>query len=360
MTQRPYASIIVLSYNGLEQTTRPCLESILENTPPDRYELVVVDNGSSDGTPEYLRQLANTYGHIRLQLNSINRGFAGGNNDGLRLANGKYLVLMNNDTLVSDQWLKNLLRLLEINSKVGLVGPITNSAGNEQCIELSGLTERNFQKTAERYTARHRGVWFTTSKLGFFCVAMPRAVFEKTGYLDENFGIGMFEDDDYCLRVLQNGYALAVVEDCFVYHKGSVSFKKLSLESYHELFNKNKSYFFDKHKVQWTFTDIAFAYWNKINIDLKAYVQSNPDVDPALERILARFGNFKYLLVQVHAAEALNSSGRPSTNPMVAQSQWEVRKMVFQNEFVSGTFMQKINYIKALAAFFSGKSKRGR
>jgi GT2 family glycosyltransferase len=355
MMQRPYASIIVLSYNGLEQTTRPCLESLLRNTPPNSYELVVVDNGSSDGTPEYLRQLAKKHGHIRLHLNSVNRGFAGGNNDGLSLANGEYLVLLNNDTLVPDQWLKKLLHLLEINPTVGLVAPVTNSAGNEQCIELSGLNERNFQKTAERYTDRHRGVWFTTSKLGFFCVAMPRAVFEKTGYLDENFGIGMFEDDDYCLRVLQNGYALAVVEDCFVYHKGSVSFKKLSLESYHELFNRNKSYFYDKHNVQWTFSDIAFAYWHKFNIDLNTYVQANPDIDPALERILARFENFRHLLVQIHAAENRNKSGLPSINPLVSQSQWEIRRMIFQNEFVSGSFMQRINYIKALADFLTGK-----
>lgn len=348
---KPFASIIVLCFNSLEITTKPCIESILKHTPKNSYELILVDNASSDGTTDYLKSLANRFSHIRLHLNKINRGFAGGNNDGLRLAQGDYLVLLNNDTLLPEHWLDRLLWLLQRTSQVGLVGPVTNSSGNEQNIELPGITEQNFQSVSERYIARNRGVWFDTTRLGFFCVAMSRSVFEKTGFLDENFGIGMFEDDDYCLRVIKNGYKLAVVEDCFVYHKGSVAFKKLSGEKYRDLFETNKAYFCDKHQVQWTLSDIAFSYIHKFDTDLQAYVRNNPITDSALERILVRVETFKQFLLHLQNSEIGVCKNLHSTNSNIRRNQWGVRRNVFRNEFISGGYMQKINYIKSIASF---------
>ena len=244
------ASIVVLCYNGLEETTRPCLESIIASTPIDDYELIIVDNASLDGTAKYLQAFAAQHTNVRIQLNNNNKGYAGGNNDGIRLAKGQYIVLLNNDTLVPVGWLDQLLKLFNKQSGVGLLGPVTNSAGNEQRIELKGLNEKNFEKVSEAYIEQQRGVWYPTEKLGFFCVAMRRTVLDKIGYLDEKFGIGMFEDDDYCVRAKKAGFILAIVEDCFVYHKGSMSFNKLTGASYLELFEKNKAYFRKKHRLE--------------------------------------------------------------------------------------------------------------
>ena len=133
------ASIVVLCYNGLEETTRPCLESIIASTPIDAYELIIVDNASLDGTAKYLQAFAAQHTNVRIQLNNNNKGYAGGNNDGIRLAKGQYIVLLNNDTLVPVGWLDQLLKLFNKQSGVGLLGPVTNSAGNEQRIELKGL-----------------------------------------------------------------------------------------------------------------------------------------------------------------------------------------------------------------------------
>jgi GT2 family glycosyltransferase len=74
-------------------------------------------------------------------------------------------------------------------------------------------------------------------------VAIRKEVIEKIGTLDEKFGIGMFEDDDYCMRTLQVGYTLVVTEECFIYHKGSVSFKKLSTQEYQDIFSKKQKLF---------------------------------------------------------------------------------------------------------------------
>jgi len=294
-------SIVVLCYNGLEETTRPCLESIIANTPVDSYELIVVDNASADGTADYLKIFAAQHTNVRVQLNDTNKGYAGGNNDGIKLAQGQYVVLLNNDTLVPGGWLDRLLKLFNEQPDVGLVGPVTNSAGNEQRIELDGLNEKSFEEIAAAYVERQKGVWFITEKLGFFCVAMRRNLIEKIGYLDEKFGIGMFEDDDYCIRAKKAGFTLAVVEDCFVYHKGSVSFKKLATIDYVELFNKNRGYFFEKHSILWTYTDIAFALWLKIRGDLVA-VEKNGE-KAAIERVKGRVEGMTNALFQLRDVE---------------------------------------------------------
>jgi GT2 family glycosyltransferase len=291
------ASIVVLCYNGLEEVTRPCLESLIANTPAAECEFIAVDNASSDGTPEYLQSLAERHPNVRIQLNEVNKGYAGGNNDGILLARGDHIVLLNNDTLVPKGWLDRLLHLLETRPEIGLVGPITNSAGNEQRIDLPGLDETNFEQLANQYTDRQAGQSFTTEKLGFFCVAMRRNLVDEIGLLDDGFGVGMFEDDDYCLRVMQKGYRLAVAEDCFVFHKGSVSFKKLNAADYAQIFKKNRDYFFLKHGNVWVFSDIARAIWEKINADLQASIGSGTVA--ALERAKARcagmFGALSHL-----------------------------------------------------------------
>jgi GT2 family glycosyltransferase len=257
-------SIVVLAYNGCDALTRPCIESLLEHTQPGSYELILVDNASSDTTADYFKQLASQYSFVRLCLNAKNKGYAGGNNDGIRSAAGRYIVLLNNDTLVGPGWLEPMLHRLETTHEVGLLGPVTNSAGNEQCVDLAGLNEQNFVEVASQHTFAQGGCWFETEKLGFFCVVGRREVFEQVGLLDEGFGLGMFEDDDYCVRVRKAGYKLAVVEDAFVFHKGSMSFKTLPTQDYHQLFEKNRTYFFNKHGMVWTYTDIATAIWRCI------------------------------------------------------------------------------------------------
>ncbi|ESS15152.1 putative teichuronic acid biosynthesis glycosyltransferase TuaH [Betaproteobacteria bacterium MOLA814] len=352
MKKTTRTSIVVLCYNSLKEATRPCLESIIFNTPVDSYELIVVDNASSDGTADYLKDFGAQHANVRIQLNDTNKGYAGGNNDGIKLARGQYIVLLNNDTLVPSGWLDSLIKVFSEQPDVGLVGPVTNAAGNEQRIELRGLNEKNFEKTAAAYVERQKGVWFTTEKLGFFCVAMRRTLTEKIGYLDEKFGIGMFEDDDYCIRAKKAGFFLAVAEDCFVYHKGSVSFNKLSVEIYREQFEKNKTYFKEKHEIEWTLTDIAFCYWDKFDKDLSAYVKNNKKGSPEIERISIRLENFKHLLVQIHRVELssmFSNTREISSHPVAIHAKWQTRWQNFMRNMVHGTSVEKYRYFRSLS-----------
>ena len=324
------ASIVVLTYNQLKEGTAPCVESLFLFTPKQDFELILVDNASSDGTPGYLRSLQKEHDNVKVILNDENKGYAAGNNDGMRMAEGECLVLLNNDTLVTPGWLDALLGPLERDRTIGMICPVTNSAGNEQMIILPSLNEENYVEVAGRYTSRNKGHLFDTEKLGFYCVAFRREVLEKVGPLDENFGIGMFEDDDYCLRVRRAGHRLVINEGCFIYHKGSLSFKRLVGKEYQELFERNREYYQSKHGVPWLFNDLTLAYFRQMRMEIEALQRRDPASLEA-ERIAVRLRGFQYLIDQARELEEKGGRGN------VMRGKWVYRAFrMFLEEYVKG------------------------
>lgn len=221
----PETSVIIISHNGLRQNTAPCLESIFGNEGD--FEVIVVDNDSSDETSSYLSTMMAGEPRLKCIFNKSNRGFAGGNNDGLRIASGEFLVLLNSDCIVTEGWLEGLIAPLSRDRGIGLVGPVSNSVGNEQKIFTRGQTPDRIIEEGVTWVSNSRGSRFETDMLSFFCVAMRRDVFAGVGMLDESFGLGFYEDDDYCMRVRIAGYRLVCVEDVFIYHRGGGSFDRL-------------------------------------------------------------------------------------------------------------------------------------
>jgi GT2 family glycosyltransferase len=241
----PKVTIIVVTYNNID-LTQLCIDSIFRNTTWPNYEVIVVDNASADGTRNYLRYLARTRPGVKTILNESNHGFAAANNQGLGMAQGEFLVLLNNDTVVPKGWIDPLLRHLEMPG-IGLVGPVTNSVGNEAKIQVTYSGMDQMDDFADRYTAQHHGRVFDIRMLAMFCIAMRREVFEKIGFLDEKFGIGMFEDDDYSRRAQGLGFRTVCAEDAFVHHYGQASFKKLIPGgAYQRLWDRNQAYFESK------------------------------------------------------------------------------------------------------------------
>lgn len=250
--QFPKISIVVLCYNQLDYTKK-CVQSILKQTAYPNYELVLVDNASIDETAEYLKEIEVLHENVKVVLNTTNRGFAGGNNDGIRASTGEYIVLLNNDTVVTRGWLTGMVkRFLAGEKKIGIVGPVTNSIGNEAMVRAGYTGLENMPAAAYTYTADHMGMTYPhDGVLAMFCVMLSRKLTEEIGLLDEHYGIGMFEDDDYSIAAQRAGYENLLVEDVFIHHFGSVSFKKLENAEYRKIFDANRSYFEKKWNVKW-------------------------------------------------------------------------------------------------------------
>jgi GT2 family glycosyltransferase len=246
----PRVSVVVLTYNNLDLTRR-CLESIERYSDYPALEVIVVDNASQDGSADWLRDWStdpSPAGHVRrLILNDRNAGFAAGNNIGLRAATGDILVILNNDTQVTRGWIRTLRSHFRRDHTLGLIGPVTDNIGNEARVEVSWSDDADMHVQAGRYTRARPGGELRMHTAAFFCVAMPRAVYEAVGDLDESFGLGFFEDDDYCRRVEAAGYRIACAEDVFVHHHLSASFNKLGDDERSALFQRNR----ERYEAKW-------------------------------------------------------------------------------------------------------------
>lgn len=243
-------SILVVTHNSAE-FIRPCLDSLRANTTYPNYEILVADNRSTDSTPSILRAYAAEDIRISLSFPATNTGFAAGNNLLARQAQGQYLVFLNADTMVTPGWLGRLLRHASETPRCGTVVPVTNWAGNEVKINVLYTDAESMEFFALRLACERRGSRFDIEMGPLFCALIPRPVWECVGELDEGFGVGMFEDDDFSFRLHQAGYRVIVAEDCFIHHFGQGSFGKLDAERYRMIFQANRERFEKKWQTPW-------------------------------------------------------------------------------------------------------------
>jgi GT2 family glycosyltransferase len=243
----PRVSVIIVSYNNAG-LTRACIESVLRNSVHPNLELIVVDNASTDGSVEMLQSTDDP--RVRLLFNEKNAGFAAANNQALRVATGEYLVLLNNDTVVPRGWLPRMLRHLD-DPQIGLTVAVTNFSGNESRIPVPYTEIAEMHPFAERYMHEHDRQRFDIAVAAMYCVGMRRDTYQLLGPLDEGFGIGMFEDDDYSHRARLAGLRVVCTEDVFVHHVGQASFGKLPRDAYELLWKQNQERFERKWNVRW-------------------------------------------------------------------------------------------------------------
>lgn len=239
-------SIIILSFNNYEETTGKCLDALAADPDFGKWEVIVVDNASDANTQRQLAEAKRRYPEVNFVLNAQNVGFAAGNNIGIKLATGDIIILLNSDAFPSPGMLGRLVEHFVHDTQLGMVGPVTNAAGNEQCIYTSAGSPEEKTDEGLRYASSGEHNTLLAYRMDFFCVAIPRGVLDKVGLLDEDFGRGYYEDLDYSLRVKAAGFKLGVAEDTFVYHRGSTSFGKLPRET-KELLKRNKRLIVQKH-----------------------------------------------------------------------------------------------------------------
>lgn len=256
-------SIVILVHNQLDYT-KGCIESIRQYTETNTYEIILIDNASTDGTKEWLEQQSD----IKVIYNNENLGFPKGCNQGIAVARGSEILLLNNDVVVTARWLENLKIALYSSDNVGAVGAITNNASNWQSIPTPYKSIEEMQAFANKNNNSNSSYWERRLKLIGFCMLIKRDVVEKIGGLDERFTPGNFEDDDYSLRIIQEGYQLLLCFDVFIHHYGSATFQKIlkHTETYYGLLKTNR----EKFTQKWGFNDknkISFS-WMLNQVDL--------------------------------------------------------------------------------------------
>jgi GT2 family glycosyltransferase len=246
----PTASIVVVTANNVA-LTRMSLESVLANS--DRpFEVVVVDNGSWDETPAYLAALEARDARLRPPLlESRNLGFPAACNRALQQCRGEAVVFLNNDVVVPPRWLSRLVAHLEA-PDVGLVCAVANRAPNEAQVASVYDSYAELAAAAEARAAACEGRSFDIPVAPFLCAAARRAVLEDVGPLDERFGVGLFEDDDYARRVREAGLRVVCAEDVLVHHFGEGTFGDLAPSGdYADAVERNRRLFEQKWGVAW-------------------------------------------------------------------------------------------------------------
>lgn len=217
--QRGLVSIVMLSWNAVD-FTKMALDSIRRHTSGP-YEVIIVDNGSKPETVEWLR----TQQDVHVIYNETNRGYAGGNNQAIAAARGEYVVLLNNDVIVTEGWLDGLLAAFDRIPGLGVSAPRSNKIAGDQLVSDAQYTgAEGLHEFARVRSERYRGQGYLTDRAIGLCLCIDRRVIEEVGGLDERFGLGNFEDDDYSIRVRAAGYKMYVCDDVFIHHFGSQSF----------------------------------------------------------------------------------------------------------------------------------------
>jgi len=253
--------IVILHFNSPDYL-RLTIESLYIAKTGILFEIAVFDNGSNPNERDACRKYVEEQKSVSQQIlinfwdSDKNLGFSGGNNVLIRYFLERkditHICLLNSDVIVTDYWLDYL-----VDKDRDVIGPVTNAAGNEQTVQIDytiKVESSAIPVVSEYAYKRHinyKDYMVDSDLVTFFAVIIKREVIEKIGLLDEQFFPGSYEDDDYCVRILQAGYQISIARDCFLHHFGSGSFSKLNMEERKNIGNINRERFEKKWNKKW-------------------------------------------------------------------------------------------------------------
>jgi hypothetical protein len=244
----PRVSIIILNWNGKDDTIE-CLES-LKNIFYSNYEIILVDNGSTDGSVKYFEE---HYPEIEIIENGDNLGFAEGNNVAIKyvIDNGTdYVLLLNNDTIVGPDFLSELVSVAESDSEIGVVGPNVYYYSEISKIQSAGGKIYWNRGKAPHFTnkddikeiSRVRDVDYI---MGCALLAKSELV-KKIGLLNKDY-FAYWEETDWCVRSKKSGYRIVHVPKSKIWHKGGSTSKKSS--GFYEYYMTRNMFWFMKQNA---------------------------------------------------------------------------------------------------------------
>lgn len=290
-------SFVILTYNELD-CTKLCIDSIRKYCYEKSYEIIVVDNASTDGSVEWLRDQPG----ITLIENKENKGFPVGCNQGIRAAKpGNDIFLLNNDTIMMPNSMYTLRLGLYGGDNTGAAGAVTNYAGNRQVVPENFDNAEDYFGAAVKRNIPGTDVYEQKAMLIMFAMMIRRDALDSVGILDERFSPGNYEDNDYGIRLMEKGYKCVLCWNSFIYHFGSRSFGK-SQQDYLDLLSRNSL----KFKEKWNFDSKYYVHSRNEIVDLIKRKGNDEfsvlEVGCGLGETLARI-SFLYPGAEVHGIE---------------------------------------------------------
>ena len=230
-------SIVIANLNT-KKLTLECIASIYKQNLPFSFEVIVVDDGSNDGSVEALKKLQNSKTpNFKVILNRTNVGYAKANNNGLKIAKGEHRLLLNSDTIVKENALENLIKFADETSDAGVVGSrLYNADGSLQpsCFRFptikNAMLEYWFGRKGlfEKFAPKGEEAVEVNAVVGAVFLITPEAK-KRVGMLDERYW-AYFEDMDYCRQVWKKGLKVYYLPKSEIIHYHGASFKKLADE----------------------------------------------------------------------------------------------------------------------------------
>lgn len=246
-------SIIIITWNALEHLKK-CLDSVFKTVKEIDYEIIVVDNNSKDNTLDYVKH----FSKIKIIANNENRGVAAGRNQGIKIAQGKYILILDVDAELTSSAVENLVRFFDKNEKAGLVGPkLTYSDGSLQysCRKFPNVLTKILRRVpfADKLLKEeqmrdwdHSGVKDVDYVIGA-CQLIRKKAIDEVGILDENIFYGP-EDVDFCLRLWRGNWQVYYNPEAVVIHHEQRITKNKFFTKMTYLHIKGLIYYFWKHK----------------------------------------------------------------------------------------------------------------
>jgi len=230
-------SIIIVNYNTMK-ITRDCIESLFRSNTKVDYEIILVDNGSNDGSKAFFTELADKYKNLKYIYNNSNLGFSKANNIGIKNSVGDYTLLLNSDTLLNKK--SNLEKLIEFaksRENVGVIGArLLNKDGSIQDSCLNFPTIKRAINQYWKKTSRELDKFAPNEKKPITVDAVVGAAFfitpeakKRVGLLDEKYFF-FYEDIDYCRKIQRHGLKTFYHPDVEITHLHGASGKSLADE----------------------------------------------------------------------------------------------------------------------------------
>lgn len=250
---------IIIPTHENDQFTIECFQSIKRCTKPGTYRVIWVDNGSGDTSKAEKAIMGIDYITIKL---TENEGFVGAINRGLLASTAPYVCLLNNDTIVSPRWLEKMINSLKADKNLGIVGALTNenpgSPGVDSHHSLilhnklipEHLKSLSIEEKNKYLETHYSGKTVPISFVAFLCAVIKREVLDKVGFLDPNYAMGMYDDNDYNLLARKAGYRCELAIDTCIIHRGRTTFNLIQQKDNFDvdaLLKKNLLYLNKKH-----------------------------------------------------------------------------------------------------------------